>query len=223
MNEGFNIGDIIILAAVAAFIILRYRSMLGDKTGRDPSDIAKSAAPRTEDVERIIQLPQKAEALKPAVPTVTFDAYSVDVRDALRDMHKIDADFTADGFIEGAKSAFEMIIEAYREGDHATLKMLLDAPLYERFAGALKEQEAKGEKAESTLLAITKADIIAAELKGSKATITVQFTSDQVQLTKDKNGAIIDGDASEEFEIDDTWRFARDLKSSDPNWVIIET
>lgn len=224
MSDGFPIGDIIILGAIAAFIVLRYRSMLGDKTGRDPSDIAqKKRDMQPEEVERIIQLPQKPEALQPVIPTVTFDGYTGEVRESLRAMNRIDPDFTADSFLEGAKSAFEMLIEAYRERDHDTLKMLLAKPVYDQFARALKEEEARGEKAESTLLAITRAEITEASLKGSKAEITVGFTSDQIQVTKDKDGKITEGDVSQEIELDDSWRFARDLKSQDPNWTIIDT
>ena len=223
MSDGFPIGDIIILGAIAAFIILRYRSMLGDKTGRDPSDIARKPQRPAEDVERIIQLPQKSEALKPVIPTVTFDGYTGEVRDTLRDMHKIDMEFTADGFLEGAKSAFELIVQAYTERDHDTMRMLLSKPLYEQFMNAIKAEDARGEKAENTLVAITKAEITEASLLGSKATIAVSFTSDQIQLVKNTEGEIIDGDISEEVESDDVWRFARDLKSNDPNWTIIDT
>lgn len=220
MSDGFPIGDIIILGAVAAFIILRYRSMLGDKTGRDP---AQPKRPDRDELERIIQLPQTPEALKPIVPTVTFDGYTGEVRDTLRSMNRIDADFTPDSFLEGAKNALEMVLEAYREQDEATLKMLLDKPLYEQFVSAMKEQETRGEKEESTLVAITRAEITAATLTGNKAAITVEFTSDQIQVTKDKDGKIIGGNASDEIEVNDSWRFTRDLKSQDPNWVIVET
>ncbi len=222
MNESFNIGDIIVLGAIAAFIILRYRSMLGDKVGRDPSDIARRAQTQQE-LERIIQLPDAAGEARAAIPTVTFDGFTGEVKESLRAMHRIDPDFTADGFIEGAKSAFEMILEAYRDRDNDTLRMLLDKPLYEQFAKAIKDEDAKGEKHESTLVAITKAEITKASLIGSKAEVTLQFTSDQIQLTRDKDNKIIEGDPSEEIEIEDTWRFARDLKSNDPNWTIIDT
>ncbi len=221
MSDGFPIGDIIILGAIAAFIILRYRSMLGDKTGRDPSDIAR-AKQQADENERVIQLPTK-EALAASIPTVTFEAFSPEIQGTLRDMNKIDADFTAEGFLEGARSAFEMTIEAYRNRDLETLRMLLDKPLYTQFEAAIKEQEAKGEQVQNTLLSIAKAEIKEAKLQGSKATIRVFFTSDQIQLVKDKSGEIIEGDVSQEVEIDDTWGFSRDLKSSDPNWVIIET
>lgn len=220
MSDGFPIGDIIILGAVAAFIILRYRSMLGDKTGRDPSETKR---PNIEELERIIQLPQKVEDLKPVIPTVTFDGYTGEVRDTLRSMNRIDPDFTPDGFLEGAKSAFEMVLDAYRTHDADTLKMLLDKPLYEKFTQALKDQDARGEKEESTLVAITRTEITAATLTGNKASITVEFTSDQIQVTRDKDGKITGGNASDEIEVNDSWRFTRDLKAQDPNWVIIDT
>lgn len=222
MSDGFPIGDIIILGAIAAFIILRYRSMLGDKTGRDPGDLTRRQQ-QGEEMERIIQLSQKPETVKPVIPTVTFDGFTGEVRESLRAMNRIDPELTPDNFLDGAKSAFEMVLEAYRERDHDTLKMLLDKPLYQQFADAIKKEEERGEKSETTLVAITRAEITEASLAGSKATMAVSFTSDQIHITRDKEGKIVAGDASQEVEIDDTWRFTRDLKSSDPNWTIIDT
>jgi predicted lipid-binding transport protein (Tim44 family) len=209
------IGDIVVFAAIAAFILLRYRSMLGDKTGRDPADIVRGA-------ERIITLPRTLDPSQAtAIPTVTFEGYSGAVQSGMRKMNAIDPNFTADSFLEGAKSAFEMIIEACRDQDHDTLKMLLSPALYDTFARELDAQVVRGEKSENTLIAIRKTEITEATLNGTKAEITVAFTSDQIQLVKNSEGDIIEGDSSQEVETDDIWCFARDLKSNDPNWSII--
>ncbi len=224
MSDASYFGDIIIIGAIAAFILLRYRSMLGDKSGRDPSDIARRDTTKAEDMETIIQLPQQNQAAVTApVPTVTFDDYNGETREHLRAMHKIDPDFTAEGFLEGAKSAYEMVVEAYRETDRDTLKMLLSKPLFTQFDDALKEEEKTGRKTENTLVAINKAIITEAELSGNKATLTVEFDSEQIHLIRGKEGEIVEGSASEEVTVEDTWRFSRDLKSADPNWTIIDT
>lgn len=216
------LGNIIVLAAVAAFILLRYRSMLGEQRGRDPNEIKKRKA-ELEDVERIIQLPQKAETQKLELTKEILAPYDDATRMAFLAFQRIDTDFNPDDFLEGAKSAFEMLVTAYREGDRETLKMLLSRELYDNFDKALKAEEAEGKRTQGTVVAISKAEIREAKLKGNQATISVQFSSDQIQVTRDKDNVIIEGDASHEVEIDDHWVFTRDLKSLNPNWTIIET
>jgi len=134
---------------------------------------------------------------------VTFEGYSGAVQSNMRKMNAIDPNFTADSFLEGAKSAFEMIIEACRDQDHDTLKMLLSPALYDTFARELDAQVVRGEKSENTLIAIRKTEITEATLNGTKAEITVAFTSDQIQLVKNSEGDIIEGDSSQEVETDD--------------------
>lgn len=216
------LGNIIVLAAVAAFILLRYRSMLGEQRGRDPNETKKPKA-TLEDLERIIQLPQKAELAKPELSKESLAPYDDATRAAFLAFQRIDMDFNPDDFIEGAKSAFEMLISAYREGDRDTLKMLLSKELYDDFDKSLKTEDEAGKRTQGTVIAISKAEIREARIKGTQATIEVQFMSDQIQVTRDKDNVIIEGDASHEVEIDDHWVFTRDLKSLNPNWTIIET
>lgn len=219
MESGIPYGDIIVIAAIAAFILLRYRAMLGEKSGRDVSEMQRPR--QTEELEPVIQLPNRAvkkEALKPVVlnePTEFTDQFAA--------MRRIDAEFTAEEFLTGAKGAYEMVIEAYNEGDHETLKMLLADPIYKEFKATLDENEKAGRVAHSTLVAIVKADISDAKLKGNKATITVDFLSEQVPLVRDKDGEVIEGDTSKQEAIEDQWVFERNLASADPAWKVIDT
>lgn len=219
MEGGFPYGDIIVIAAIAAFILLRYRAMLGEKTGRDMGDIAR---PRPiDELETVIQLPErdaarKKEALAAAKEPAAFaDQFSA--------MRAIDPDFNAEDFLDGAKTAFEMVIAAYNEEDHDTLKMLLAEPVYKEFAASLEANAKAGRTADTTLVAIVKADITDARLRGNKASITVDFVSEQIPLMRDADGNIVEGNPSQQEAVEDEWIFERNLTSNDPSWKIIET
>lgn len=231
MSEGFAFGDILVFAVIAAFIILRYRSMLGEKTGRDPKDIEREQEERraraVREMERVIQLPKKISdatvILDAGSAKDSHSAYNGALKETLDKAQKIDADFNAEDFLEGAKSAFEMVIDAYSKRDDDTLKMLLAKPVYAQFSEAIKTSEQAGRLTHNTLVAITKAQIYDAKLVGTQATISVEFLSDQIQLVRSPSGEILEGNPSEEIEVEDRWVFARDLRSSSPNWSIIET
>lgn len=231
MNAGFEFGDILLFAAIAAFILLRYRSMLGEKTGKDPKELEREREERKArallEMERVIKLPQKPSDTKPSpeMPqkNAAHDAYEGALRDTLEKAQKIDAEFNADDFLEGARQAFEMVIDAYSKRDHETLKMLLSKPLYAKFSDALSQAEKENRLPHNTLVAITQSQLKDASITGSQATMTVEFISDQIQLVRNQAGDIIEGNPSEEIEVEDRWVFVRDLRSASPNWTIIET
>ncbi len=218
MDGGFQYGDIIVIGAIAAFIILRYRAMLGEKSGRDVSDMQRPI----NDLEPVIQLPKRAETVVELVKKST-DNEPKAFADQFSAMRAIDTDFTVDEFLTGAKAAYEMVIEAYNEGDHETLKMLLADPVYKEFKGSLEANEKSGRKAHTTLLAIMKAEINDAKLRGNKATITVDFHSEQIPLVRDKDGKIVEGDVNAQEAVEDQWVFERNLASNDPAWTVIDT
>lgn len=231
MSDSFAFGDILVFAVIAAFIILRYRSMLGEKTGRDAKDIEREKEERRaramQQMQRVVQLPQKVSDATVILDTMggkdVHSAYGGELKETLDKAQKIDADFNAEDFLEGAKSAFEMVIDAYSKRDDDTLKMLLAKPVYAQFSDAIKASEQEGKITHNTLVAINKAQITEAKLVGTQATISVEFLSDQIQLLRSPAGEILEGNASEEIEVEDRWVFARDLRSASPNWSIIET
>lgn len=218
--EGFQYGDIIVIGAIAAFIILRYRAMLGTQAGRDPSEIKRPKP--LEEYERVVKI---AEPKNPVVELVKEpdSAYPELLAISFKNMRNIDPEFSPDEFLSGAKVAFEMVIKAFTDRDHDTLKMLLAPDVYENFKEVIDSQEAQNVKHETTLVAIKKADIKKAQLSGKKARIEVKFESDQIQIVRDANGAITQGNPSDLDLMDDEWIFERDLSASSPNWVIIET
>ncbi len=218
--ESFPYGDIIVIAAVAAFIVLRYRAMLGEKSGRD----VEGARPKPlEEYERIIQLPahEAKQAIRKQLETQTKDYGALN--DTFSAMKAIDREFIPEEFIEGARAAYEMIIEAYNKSDEETLGMLLSPKLYESFKASLAADEKAGRKADTTLVAIVKSEVSEAKLRGNTATVAVDFHSEQVQLVRNAEGNITEGDASQQSAVEDRWLFERDMSSNDPNWKIIET
>jgi predicted lipid-binding transport protein (Tim44 family) len=134
-------------------------------------------------------------------------------------------DRTFDGkhFIAGARTAYEMIVTAYAEGDRRPLKNLLSRDVYDGFEAAIRDREARGETSESRFVSIDKSDITDADLRGKTAQVTIRFVSQLVSVTRDRNGAVIDGNPDKVTDVTDVWTFARDLSSRDPNWKLVAT
>lgn len=230
MESGIPLGDIIVLGAVAAFIILRYRAMLGENRGRDPRDTEHDNDNEHADAEqgmaseKVIQLPRSARKKPEAVAEdAPKKDYSPAIADGLKDIANADKEFEDDAFLDGAKMAFEMVITAFNEQDKETLEMLLSKELYQNFADAIDGQKDTDEFSHTTLVALSDVRITRAAVEDKIAQVDVAFTSEQIQIVKDKDGAIIEGDASEQQVVEDEWRFARDTRSSRPDWKIIET
>lgn len=217
MDGGFPYGDVIAFAAIAAFIILRYRAMLGEKSGRDPTEV--KARPLQE-FERVIQLPnrEKAKAVEKAAEkdygplTETYTA-----------MRALDRQFTPEEFLQGAKAAFEMVLEAFSKADHETLQMLLSPVIYRNFKESLTQLDAQKRTHQSTLIAINTAEVADATLEGSVAKLAVVFVTEQVILQRDASGAVVEGDPSHQQVVEDRWVFERNMTSGDPAWKIVET
>ena len=219
MEGGFGYGDMIVIGALAAFILLRYRAMLGEKNERDDAPRAK-AAPLAEH-ERVIQLP----TLRATPPIDVSDENKKygSLADSFIKIRAIDREFSPDEFIGGARAAYEMVMEAYNKDDRETLKMLLSDALYKSFDAALTSEKEAGQKNETTLLAISKATIFEANLSGSVATISVDFSSEQIHLVRNAAGEIIEGNPSSRTAVEERWVFTRTLTNANPNWTIIET
>ena len=134
-----------------------------------------------------------------------------------------DASFEGNPFLAGARAAYEMIVNAYAEGDRRTLKNLLSREVYDGFESAITEREKRGEMVESRFISVDNAEITGAELRGRNAQVTVRFSSKLVTATRDKNGKVIDGNAEKVVDVTDIWTFARDVSVRDPNWKLVAT
>jgi predicted lipid-binding transport protein (Tim44 family) len=116
-----------------------------------------------------------------------------------------------------------MIVEAYSAGDKEALRPLLADSVFNGFAGAIDQRRAVGQTLETQLIAIRAADVVEAGMQGSNARIAVRVTSEQVNVVRDSEGNVLDGDPGTAEEVVDIWTFERDTKSSDPNWTLVET
>ncbi len=226
--DHFPYADIVILALIAGFILLRLRSVLGQKTGEENQQFFKREPLERDsarDNESVVQISGKALKQKPADETDVYLQALSDraVAATLADIKKVDTQFTATGFLQGAKMAYEMVFDAFAKGDQKTLEMLLDKPLYETFAREISARDSVPNKTEITLVSVKAKDIVEATLMGTRARLAVKFDTEQVAVVKDAEGKIVEGDASEAHPMDDEWVFERDVSNKNPNWKIIET
>ncbi len=234
MRDVFDIYTIIFLA-LAVFIFLRLRSVLGQRTGRErpPYDPYSASEPVRPAAEKVVALPNRAPeaaAAKPVEEPVAPGERWKGVAEAgsalaggLDAIVAADADFDPQHFITGARAAYEMIVSAYAEGDRRTLKNLLAREVYDGFESAITEREKKGETVENRFVSIDEATITHAEMRGRTAQITVRFHSKLISATRDKNGNVVDGSADKVTDVTDVWTFARDASSRDPNWKLVAT
>jgi len=134
-----------------------------------------------------------------------------------------DPAFDAKEFLTGGRAAYEMVVTAFAEGDRKTLRTLLAREVLEGFEAAIKDRETRGETVETRFVAIDKAEITGAELRGRTAQVTVRFVSQLISVTRDRAGAVVDGSADKVVDVTDVWTFSRDLSSRDPNWKLVAT
>ncbi|WP_368412879.1 Tim44/TimA family putative adaptor protein [Dongia sp.] len=145
------------------------------------------------------------------------------VRDGIAAITKADPTFDAPEFIGGAKIAFDMIVQAFAAGEVKALQALLARSVYDNFAAAIAERNRLGHRLKTTLIGITQAQITGAELVGKEARVSVKFVSEQISVTEDAGGTVIDGDPTHVDILIDIWTFARDTSSRDPNWQLVAT
>jgi predicted lipid-binding transport protein (Tim44 family) len=228
----FDIYTIIFLA-LAVFIFLRLRSVLGQRTGRErpPIDPYSARDVRTAPNDKVVPLPGRtpepvrpaAEPLDPAERWKGIAEPGSALAAGLDAMVREDETFDVKNFLTGARAAYEMIVSAYAAGDRRQLKNLLSRDVYEGFEAAIKDREQRGETVETRFVSIDKAEITAGEVRGKTAQVTVRFVSQLVSVTRDRNGGVIDGNPDKVTDVTDVWTFARDLSSRDPNWKLVAT
>lgn len=225
MSEGVPYADILILALIAGFIILRLRSVLGQRREGDTIDFMQRLKPSAENADTIVQLPDKSLKQKPKEQADIYMAALTDEKliAALGAIKGKDAQFTAQWFLDGAHQAFEMVFDAFNRGDKPALKALLSDAVYQQFVSEIDARAAQDNKNDSTLVAIESKNIIQAALNGVLAQITVKFVSEQIHVIRNDKGEIVEGNPSTTQLVEDEWIFERDVTSRSPNWKIIET
>lgn len=212
---------IVLLALVAAFLGLRLYSVLGKRTGHEQEPMARQ--PVEERTGPVLRPPVPAidsvPASQPQFPSIVDAA----AQSGLRSIANADRQFDATLFLEGAKSAYRLVLESYWKGDRDALRFLCDDDVHDSFVDAIADRESRGEVLENRLVRIEEARIIEASFDNPIARITVQFDADIVALVRDKDNNVIGGSMTDAVETHDIWTFMRDVKSGDRNWKLDET
>jgi predicted lipid-binding transport protein (Tim44 family) len=226
---------ILLLAVVTVLVILKLRSVLGQRTGRERPPYDPYSAPdavRNATGEKVVTLPQR-NAEQPARPSEPAEAgpdryagFALPGSAVARGLDAIsaaDRSFDVKQFIAGARAAYEMIVTAYAAGDRRSLKGLLEREVYDGFEAVIRQREARGETVETRFVSIDASEIINAQLRGKIAQITLRFVSQLVSATRNRNDNVIDGSADSVTSVTDVWTFAREVTSRDPNWKLVAT
>ncbi len=216
MSNGFPLIDIIFFAAVALFIAVRLRNVLGRRTGHERRP-EPPITPTTPD--NVVKLPGRDEGTDGPFGHVE----DPELRAGLNAVRRHDPEFDLEHFLGGARGAFEMIVAAFARGDTEMLRPLLADEVYAGFADAIEQREAAGERLETEIVGIKAVEVVEARMEGTRALLSVRFVSDQINVTRDAGGAVIDGDADHLAELVDVWTFARDTANRDPNWFLVAT
>ncbi|HBC07475.1 MAG TPA: translocase [Rhodospirillaceae bacterium] len=227
MGGGFQFIDIILIAMVAAFFVLRLRSVLGRRDGNDGSghrDPFKPVPPEEAADGKVIALPERKVDDSPQSKSDpgAFAAEGT-IDNGLVQIRVADPDFSPDEFLAGARVAFEMILDAFAAGDVKTLKTLLDPGVFADFEAAIRDREEHGHTVEDTLVGFKSVDLVEAYMEGRIANITIKFVTEQVNVTRDAEGQVAEGNPNEVITVTDFWTFARDTKARDPNWALVAT
>ncbi len=222
-------GDalIILFAAVAAFLVFRLRSVLGQRTGHEKRrfDPFSSSAPdkdlRGEEGGKVVQMPERA--VKDEAEEAPGEAVRARLAHGLRVIAAADRTFDEESFLVGTCTAFGWILEAFAKGDTETMRPLLSNSVYEDFAAAIAARERADQTLETELVRIKSTDLLEAQLEGRTAFITIKFVSEQVNVTRDRNGEVVEGEPNRVVDVTDIWTFARNIRSRDPNWTLVAT
>lgn len=212
--------EIVILAMVAAFLGLRLYSVLG-----------RRAEHEEEAVPTRFDRPEEQESGRPASAQITelphsprdLAGFAPAIEQGLREIASVDRNFDLLAFLEGAKGAYGMILEAFWRGDKESLRELCDDDVYQSFATAIDAREEAGETLQNALVRIEDTTVHSARLDGRIARVAVRFVADIAAVTRDRDGTMIAGSLDDAIESRDIWTFSHDTSSSDPAWLLDET
>jgi len=237
MQDSFDISTVI-FAVLAIFVLYKLKSVLGTRTGEerppyDPfarrrDDAGKPAAPDGGPQSNVIPLPGAAKpGFGRAAPPTGVERWGKladpDAFPGLDAIAAADVSFDGGPFVDGARSAYEMIVTSFARGDRDTLRSLLAPDVFESFSSAIGAREAQGETVETTFVSIDKTTIADAHLREGVGQITVRFASKIITVTRDRAGGIVDGGVDKIVDVIDVWTFARKAGAKDPNWKLVAT
>ena len=197
------------------FLVLRLRSIKFDSFRKRGGEEAGDG--------KVIALPTRGTKGDTEGAGKAAESDGTPLERGLTQIKLTDRSFESESFVGSAKVAFEMVVDAFAKGDTKNLRPLLSNDVFEDFSGAIKIRADNNETLESTLVGISEAEIIEAELQDKTAFITVKFVSEQINVTRNAEGEVVDGDPGEVTTVTDIWTFARNTQSRDPNWTLVAT
>ena len=197
MSNQFGFIDIILLAMIAAFIILRLRNVLGRKTGHQGKPVSR-------------YFPRGMEVLK-----------DIENNEAIRTGNVDEEAKTS--FLKGAEMAYEQIITSFAKGDKKTLRPLLEKEMFDRFSEVIDERKNKQLKYETTFIGLKSSKVLEFKKIENIYRVTVNFVSEIITCVKDKNNQIVEGNPDAIKTVNDVWRFAKNMWSQDPTWYLVDT
>jgi len=204
---------ILIFGGLAAFILFRLFSMLGAKTGHE----------QRRDLDGVKRASRSGEASREA----GADDDSVTARrpgsPAAAALKAADPAFDEKAFLDGARAAYEMIVEAFAGGDLKSIRRFVSQSVYDAFKSAVGVRETMGHAAELKFVGVDSASIVSSEVAGGVMSVTTEFASNQVRVTRDRDGEVVDGDPNRIDLVKDRWTFSRKAASNDPNWILVAT
>lgn len=237
MHQSFDITTIV-FALLAVFVVWKLRSVLGTRTGQERPPYDPFAARRKArdgsanppgETGTVIRLPGTVDTSVELQPAAVREQWSDFIEPESRaaagldDIRSKDPAFSAKAFVDGARAAYEMIVTAFAAGDRTVLQPLLAKDVFESFSAAITAREQRGHKVETTFVSLGKVLIADAQMRGRTAQISTKFNSQMITVTRDRDGAVVDGSTDQVADVSDLWTFARDTDSRDPNWMLVAT
>lgn len=205
--------DLVFLVLVSGVILYRLYTTLGRKEGGSEGPARPSKAQSA----KIISLSKVGRPQERSVSTASLPESCR----ALEPLLKNDPSFDPEGFLEGAKAAFKIIAEAFSKGDLKALKPLLSPTIYKTFVSAIEEREKKGETLDTQVSSFQTVKVLKSGVQGRLVEVTVSFVSNQISMLKKASGEIIETDPEDFDKVTDVWTFARDSRSTNPNWQLV--
>lgn len=223
-----DMTQLIILAAIAIFVLWRLKSVLGTRTGyeRTPGERPEPAPTpaRRKSGFEVIEGTANAEAAIDADIARVADVDG-ETGEALRRMARAEPGFRPSEFVDGAKRAYEMILMSFETGDTRSLRPLLSEEVFQSFAAAIKQRETEGLTVEARFVGVKEARIFSAMFSDDdgEADIEVRFVGELVSVVRNAEHQVVEGDPNEIRRQVDLWTFTRKMGSNDPNWILTAT
>jgi predicted lipid-binding transport protein (Tim44 family) len=211
---------IVILAMIAGFLALRLYSVLGKRTGHEQEPALRPAEDRAK--VTVLQPRPMADGTGDSV-RLAEGLIAPGAENGVRALIAADRRFDVPQFVDGAKSAYRMVLEAFWRGDRDELAWLCDEDVRASFEAAIAAREAEGHVLDNRLVRIEKAQIMEASVNGGVAQIALRFEADIAAVTRDQDGNVVAGSMTDAVGTNDIWTFTRDVRSADPNWKLSET